>query len=372
MGWNKSLPLQFSGSEHAVCHGARFIQFRGRGAPPTVGIVEIERVALSDSATVDAWHEVYERADRFERPFACPWFRGEIEVEFEPSLRTDSALFAGVVDGHVVCAGTLELPLLDNTHTANLGVFTDPPHRRRGYGSAMLAHLEALVRGRGRRTAYLEVNYPMGSAADGRGTVAPDFARARGYSFALGDIMRLLSLPVGDEHLTALAAGAAARHRAYRIECFRGPVPQAWVEDYIGLDAHVATDAPTGALEVEAGTTDLASFREFEERIARQNRVSYSAIALHGETVVGFTTVGVSRLDPSRGYQWGTLVAARHRGHRLGLALKVANLQQVQTSEPALRSIVTWNAADNKHMIAVNEDLGFVPVERFAEYEKRW
>ena len=334
--------------------------------------MEIERVDLDDSEAVDAWYAVYESAERYERPFAVPWLRGEIEGEFEPNLRTDAAIFVGTVDGRVVCAGTLELPLLDNTHTANLGVFTDPLRWRRGYGSAMLEYLEGLARDRGRRTAYLEVNYQIGSPPDGRGTVAPDFARARGYSFALGDIMRSLSLPVDDTHLAGLAAKATPHHRAYRIERFRGRVPEEWVADYINLDAHVATDSPTGSLEVEAGTTDLASFRELEARIVRQQRVSYSAVALHEETVVGFTTVGVSRLDPSRGYQWGTLVAAEHRGHRLGLALKVANLQQVQDSEPALRSIVTWNAEDNEQMIAVNEELGFAPVERFAEYEKRW
>lgn len=335
-------------------------------------IVEIELVSLKDAQAVDAWYEVYERAERYERPFAVPWLRGEIEVEFERNLRKDAAIFAGTVDGRVVCAGTLEVPLLDNTHTANLGVFTDPLRWRRGYGTAMLAHLEGLARGRGRRTAYLEVNYPLDSASDGRGTVAADFARAHGYSFALGDIMRSLALPVSDAHLTSLAAKAAPYHEAYRLECFRGPVPEAWVADYISLDARVATDSPTGELEVEAGTTDVASFRELEERIMRQQRVSYSAIALHEETVVGFTAVGVSRLDPSRGYQWGTLVAAEHRGHRLGLALKAANLQQVQRHESALRSIVTWNAEENRQMIAVNDELGYVPVERFAEYEKRW
>jgi hypothetical protein len=33
--------------------------------------------------------------------------------------------------------------------------------------------------------------------------------------------------------------------------------------------------------------------------------------------------------------------------------------------------LVTYNAEDNRHMIAVNEAMGFRPVERLGEYQRR-
>ncbi len=48
-----------------------------------------------------------------------------------------------------------------------------------------------------------------------------------------------------------------------------------------------------------------------------------------------------------------------HRGHRLGLLTKTAMLDWLAEAEPALERIVTGNAASNKHMIAINEELGY-------------
>jgi hypothetical protein len=35
---------------------------------------------------------------------------------------------------------------------------------------------------------------------------------------------------------------------------------------------------------------------------------------------------------------------------------------------PEARRIVTWNAESNTHMVAINDVLGFRPVERVAEW----
>ena len=48
-----------------------------------------------------------------------------------------------------------------------------------------------------------------------------------------------------------------------------------------------------------------------------------------------------------------------HRGHRLGLLLKLAMMELLAATEPQLERIVTWNAQSNEHMIAVNEALGY-------------
>ena len=63
--------------------------------------------------------------------------------------------------------------------------------------------------------------------------------------------------------------------------------------------------------------------------------------------------------DPGSGHQMLTGVTREHRGHRLGLLVKVAMLEVLRAAEPQLERIDTWNAESNRYMIAVNEALGY-------------
>ena len=45
----------------------------------------------------------------------------------------------------------------------------------------------------------------------------------------------------------------------------------------------------------------------------------------------------------------------------------MANLRAVQATHPHLRRVATQNAETNRWMIAINEELGFVPVEASLE-----
>ena len=65
--------------------------------------------------------------------------------------------------------------------------------------------------------------------------------------------------------------------------------------------------------------------------------------------------------EPGRAYQWGTLVRPQDRGHRLGVAVKVANLRLLQRERPDIVRLTTYNAEVNAHMIGVNEAMGFAP-----------
>ena len=236
----------------------------------------------------------------------------------------------------------------------------------------MVIHLERGAAAAGRRRAHVDLEYPLNFPVDGAGWPGAEFAVAHGYTFGLGEFMRSMAVPVAPDRLAALAESARPHHQDYRLETFEGAVPEEWVADYVALGSRVATDAPSGTLELEPGTSEVAPFREAEARMLRQGRRLYSAVALHGEAVVGFTQVSVSPEESELGEQFGTLVHAAHRGHRLGLALKVANLRQIQDREPGLESIITWNAGENEPMIAVNDQLGFAPVHRGGGFEKRW
>ena len=72
---------------------------------------------------------------------------------------------------------------------------------------------------------------------------------------------------------------------------------------------------------------------------------------------------------PERGFQELTAVARPHRGHRLGLLLKVAMLDLLAAGEPQLTRIITGNAAGNDHMIAINDKLGYTVLGRWPSWE---
>ena len=74
--------------------------------------------------------------------------------------------YAGVVDGRVVTSGFLRLPQLDNTDAAELMVHVVPDARRRGHGSAMLAHLEATAAAEGVEALVLETGIKQPEAIE--------------------------------------------------------------------------------------------------------------------------------------------------------------------------------------------------------------
>lgn len=338
----------------------------------TSGMV-IEPVDPRDPARFDEFYDVYLAAERALGDVASPWMREEVRESMQdPGSSRWLGAFGGRVDGRVVVVGQLSTPLLDNLGSATLAVHVEPSHQRRGLGSWMLEHLEQEARARGRALLNAEAVWAWPAGAQGQGEPGPSFARSRGFRLGLTDVKRRLPLPVADELLDALAAEAADHHAAYSLRAWEGPVPDELVEGWARLTGSLATEAPTGEVEREAEHVDPAVVREAEELLARQGRRKYNTVALDAAgDVVGFTDIATTVHEPGKAYQWGTLVRADARGHRLGLALKVANLRLLQAERPDVTELTTYNAEVNAHMIGVNERLGFVPVAWLGEFQKR-
>jgi RimJ/RimL family protein N-acetyltransferase len=105
-------------------------------------------------------------------------------------------------------------------------------------------------------------------------------------------------------------------------------------------------------------------FRESRAMTKDMGRRVYETVAVTPDRrVVAQTTLGVSPPPSTDAFQWGTFVHREHRGHRLGLAVKAANLRAVQKHHPDLRRAVTQNAETNRYMVSINEQMGFEPVE---------
>lgn len=319
-----------------------------------------------------AWHAAYAAAAAYGRDGnADVWQLPELAAELaRPRRERRTLAYAGLLDGAVVTTGQIGLPQLDNRQRAELEVHTPPAARRRGFGSRMLDHLVEVARADGRRVLGAEARWPYDGGSDEQ-RAGVLFAGSRGFELVLEEVQRTLLLPVGQPRLDALAAQAAERHPSYRLRAWVGTVPAQLLPGWARLSASLETEAPTGGLAIEPAAVDLDAVREAEELAARQGRRSVHAVALDaaGE-VAGYTQLVVSEHEPHRAYQWGTLVRRADRGHRLGLALKVAALRLLQQRFPAVRRVLTWNAEVNAHMIAVNDALGFVPTERLGEFQK--
>ena len=75
--------------------------------------------------------------------------------------------------------------------------------------------------------------------------------------------------------------------------------------------------------------------------------------------LIGFSdlTVPADRHRPA--HQGDTLVLRGHRGHRLGMLMKAVNLLALSEIAQSPPHISTFNAEENRHMLNVNEALGF-------------
>ncbi len=335
-------------------------------------MLELTQVDPFDTAAVDLWWDIYAAAERADRGAdSAVWTRNESRHELQQRSRTvDRRAYLARSGGEVVGSARLALPLRDNLRSASLGVHVAPELRRRGAGSAVLTALESAAREAGRSIVTSTASWPVSAGDDGEGVPGREFARRHGYALALGDVQSRLRLPLDAELLDDVGAAAAARSGDYALRSWIGNVPADVLRGWAELDAAVDTEAPTGDLDIEPASVDMAEIRSNETLIAQQNRRSFGTVALDGTgRVVAYTQLVVSG-DDGNAYQWGTLVRREARGHRLGTAVKVANLRMLQQHAPAVRSVYTYNAGVNEHMLAINRTLGFAPSEHMGEFQK--
>jgi GNAT superfamily N-acetyltransferase len=334
--------------------------------------VRIETLDARDDVAMKAWHDTFLASQEHGRPHAVPMRLEEMRAKFVAERESERDLaFSGVVDGSVVAVGQCFIGLRDNLDQAWLEVNTRPDARRRGHGSQMLEHLESVARDHGRSVLIGEAAYPYDAPADGAGTPSVDYVARRGYTFALANVQRVLELPADETMLHELVAEAEPRHRDYTFRQFTGAIPDDIVESFAAIVGTLMTEAPTGEIEHEPEAFDVARIRADEEVFAASGRTKFTTVALDraGE-VAAYSELVLPAHDPGKVYQWGTLARPQDRGHRLGLATKARNLLWAQPSL-GRATLVTFNAEVNGHMIGVNEQLGFRPVERVGEFQKR-
>jgi GNAT superfamily N-acetyltransferase len=327
--------------------------------------MRIEQWDPADEKTLRACHDLalaaHEVDDQVEPPPTYGLFAFSLRGGWDPTPAEVWVASGG--DDSVVGYYRISLPDLENLDEANAGPLVHPAARRHGIGRELLRHAG------GRAAAHGRTRF---GAATTAGTAGDAFARAIGARLDIEEVRRI-------QYLSEIAPGTIAMLRAsadkaadgYSLVSWDGPIP----DEYLGPMAEIFNafaDAPHGE-NTEPEVWDADRVRERTGKAVRAGLLrSHSVAAVCDSTgeMAAFTEIGVIPEHASWGWQQLTAVIRTHRGHRLGLLVKMEMLSLLASAEPQLERIATGNAASNQHMIAVNEQLGYRvvgPCWRFYE-----
>jgi GNAT superfamily N-acetyltransferase len=335
-----------------------------------VEIRDLDETALADDAVMREFYDVTQRAGLHERPDAPTWTFTEFLGAFRsPDSGERQELFAAYDGDRIVGAAVLWTFLQDNLDKVAFEVSVDVPERRRGVGRALVQRVEQAAKDDGRSLMMCASILPFDQRED---HAYRRFAEARGYALSDFEVVRHLPLPVPDQQIAAWIEEAAPYHEGYRLETFAGAVPDDLVESLCVLLGQLAVDAPSGVVDFEEETVTPQRYAEMVAGTEAMGRARYETVALTPDRqVVAQSTLAMSLEESPTVFQWGTFVHRDHRGHRLGLATKAVNLRAVQAARDDLTLVTTQNGETNGYMVAINERMGFRPIEVSAEFVKR-
>jgi GNAT superfamily N-acetyltransferase len=258
-------------------------------------------------------------------------------------------------DGHLVGYAGLTLNLFENLDGAKILGAVHPDHQRRGIGRALMEAAEAAT------------DRPKLRAPSWAGTAGERAVPRLGYAREGSHEVRRLSLRAAQS--AELVAGAERAAAAYDLERFTGPCPDSLIGD-MQLLREVINDAP------EPGDYEVFSperIRSVERWLAGQEQTPYTIVARHRATgeAAALTIVCVHELRPAIAAQEDTSVVAAHRGHRLGVWMKLSMLEWLREERPDVDFIDTWNVPGNEPMIAINDALGCEVVAETIAFRKQ-
>jgi GNAT superfamily N-acetyltransferase len=264
--------------------------------------------------------------------------------------------------GDLVGGYLLELPDRENLTEADVFPLVALHRRREGIGTALLRHAAARAAGAGRTRLWGEAR------SDAPGSA---FAKALGARPGLVEVRRVLNLEdLPAATLTGLSESARKSAAGYSLVSWQGATPDAYLGQVAALHAAMA-DAPRHP-GVEAQRFDVDRVRAMDHRLVTVQGMRYHSLAArHDATgdLAGLTQLAVEPDQPEWAYQLVTAVTREHRGHRLGMLLKVGMLELLAEREPRLQAIVTSNTGSNEHMIAINAEMGFRVLDTWQRWE---
>lgn len=326
--------------------------------------MDIREFTVDDTGTIAAVVDLVNAAQKVDAPFSHP----ETTFGYTAMMRygwdgETPKTFAARESGSVAGLVQLSVSDWDNTHLAWAGFVVHPDLRRQGLGSRLLEFAEEQTRALGRTS--------MG--CDGWDTDATNgFALKQGWPRKGSAINRRQVLASLDRQYldTVYDEAAAAASSSYELVRIAGSTPVHLLDSVAEMTAAI-NDAPLDDLDIEDEVFPKERIVAYETAQQSKGNRLYRVVARHGVTgeLAGHSVVAVESDRPTIGDQHDTSVVRAHRGHRLGLLLKADMLRWLADVEPGLETIDTWNAESNKHMVQVNERLGYQVLGRGLQFQ---
>jgi GNAT superfamily N-acetyltransferase len=334
--------------------------------------IRVARVDVADQDALHAWWDVGRIASAHDEiddywpawPTAwAGWSRPDPVRRFVRLAAHDGERVVGIA--------SVQLEDADNDHLAIVRVMVLPDRRGRGIGSVLAEAVEHEARADARSTVLSSVIVPAGFAPDGSDHPDLDFARHRGYDVAGHEEVKVADLAATEYDWPALAARAAEKAGGYQLACWTDRAPEEHVAGIAHLYSRFLGEIPLGDVALRPAVWTVERIRDSEERwlASGRHQVLVAAVAPDG-TLAGYTNLFVLEGRPERAGIDSTLVLPEHRGHRLGLALKVRLHQETRARHPEVTRVATANAGVNRWMNAVNDLLGYRVVETSLDVQK--
>lgn len=302
---------------------------------------------------------------------------GELLPKWQNPLERKRAVLARV-NGEVVARGVYETEA--DSPAAWVSVEVLPAFRERGIGSALHDRLVEFARTEGKTVmqdyvtervsdATTVIPSPTGFGSVPRDTASSRFLLKHGYVLEQVGRMSRLELPVDVSALLREASAAAGPD--YEIRSFTHGTPDDLLADMALLRQSMGSDAPSAGMET-ADVWTAERVRADDEAMKSSPRTMLTAMAHYLPTgeVAGYTEMDIPPENHRPIAQGDTIVLSAHRGHRLGMLLKVSNILRLSDVAPGHPAITSSNAEDNIHMLAVNEKIGFVAWASMGAWKK--
>lgn len=338
--------------------------------------LEISEIGLPESAESPEWQAFIGLINRDNREHigGAQWDEdpSTSHAQWRAARYSQCRRWLASVDGEAVGCAFGWWQTRDDPDLASVHCYVAPEFRCRGIGTALAVRVRAGLKGGQVRRAIVEVNTLPRSEAPltGPGGVGAVDGEHPGVRMALREGFSLAQTAVWSRYdihgaevdpEAVLAAAGEVAGDDYEVVAWEGPASVELLEGLAVLKERMRTDMPAGGLEFAASVWDVARVREDDERRLLGHRLWRVAVRHRPSgTLVALTELQQLRAQP-RGFvgQWDTVVLPEHRGRRLGLMVKAANILQVRGTVAEGVEINACNAAENAHMLAINRELGF-------------